>query len=263
MSPATFILLLALVFTACTQQPNKTAQTKQNSTAVEKQGNAVVYKTGNLLIEKLTEHTYVHTSYLQTETFGKVACNGLLVVNEGEALLFDTPVNDESSRELIQFVTQTLRCSVKGIVPTHFHNDCVGGLAEFEKSAVPMYANKRTLELLEQEGQPLASTPVSFTDHLRLTVGQQEVQLAFLGEGHTKDNIVVYFPLDQVLFGGCLIKEVGAGKGFLGDANLNAWSTTVAKVKATYPKAQLVVPGHGKWGDTALLDYTIELFKSK
>ena len=72
---------------------------------------------------------------------------------------------------------------------------------------------------------------------------------------------MAYFPEDNVLFGGCLIKSVGAGKGYLGDANTIAWPGTVHKIKLKYPKTEIVIPGHGKWGGTELLDYTIELFK--
>jgi metallo-beta-lactamase class B len=75
------------------------------------------------------------------------------------------------------------------------------------------------------------------------------------------DNIVGYFPADQVLFGGCLIKEVNASKGYLGDANVAAWSETVSRIKQAYPQVDYVVPGHGAHGHKELLDYTVELFR--
>ena len=83
----------------------------------------------------------------------------------------------------------------------------------------------------------------------------------FAGEGHTKDNIIGYFPSENVMFGGCLIKEIRAGKGNLEDANVNDWSATVEKIKQEYPKTKIVIPGHGKYGGTELLDYTIKLFQ--
>jgi metallo-beta-lactamase class B len=64
-----------------------------------------------------------------------------------------------------------------------------------------------------------------------------------------------------VLFGGCLIKECQATKGFIGDANLGEWSKTVEQVKRQFPKVQQVIPGHGKPGGPELLEYTISLFK--
>lgn len=72
-----------------------------------------------------------------------------------------------------------------------------------------------------------------------------------------------YFPGKNILFGGCLLKEIDASKGYLGDANVAEWSNTVEKVKAAYPNVKIVIPGHGDYGDGKLLDYTIKLFKAK
>lgn len=63
-------------------------------------------------------------------------------------------------------------------------------------------------------------------------------------------------------FGGCLIKELQATKGYLGDANVGECSGTVEKVKQHYPHVKIVIPGHGEIGGMDLLDYTIKLFKS-
>jgi hypothetical protein len=45
------------------------------------------------------------------------------------------------------------------------------------------------------------------------------------------------------LFGGCLLKELDASKGYLGDANVSAWSDTVEKVKKEYPDVKIVIRG--------------------
>ena len=65
------------------------------------------------------------------------------------------------------------------------------------------------------------------------------------------------------MFGGCLIKELDANKGYLGDANVSEWSATVEKVKKEYPDVKIIVPGHGDYGDKKLLDYTINLFRAQ
>lgn len=94
-------------------------------------------------------------------------------------------------------------------------------------------------------------------------MGDKETITKFFGEGHTKDNVVGYFPSENILFGGCLLKELKASKGYLGDANISAWSNTVEKVKREYPDVKIIVPGHGKYGNHELLDYTIKLFKTQ
>ncbi len=183
----------------------------------------------------------------------------MIVANGGEALIFDTPSNDDDSRALIEWVESNLKSKVVGIVVTHFHNDCLGGLNEFHRRKIPSYASMRTIALAKTN--QLTVPENGFEDMLELEVGDQKVVNAYVGEGHTSDNIVSYFPKEQVLFGGCLIKEVGATKGFLGDANVEEWSSTVTKVKSKYGMARVIIPGHGKPGDVALLDYTIGLFQ--
>lgn len=219
-----------------------------------------IYQSNDLQVVQLTENTFVHVSYLQTEDFGKVPCNGLIVKNGNEAIVFDTPSNDTSSATLIKWITESLHCKINAIVPTHFHNDCLGGLALFDKNNIPSYAYFKTIELAKENNYFVPNK--SFNDSLVLQVGTEKALVTFFGEGHTKDNVVAYFPSEQVLFGGCLIKELDANKGYLGDANLAAWSGTVEKIKQKYKKVNLVVPGHGAYGNGALLDYTIKLFKT-
>lgn len=219
------------------------------------------YQSDHLKTEQLTPHTYQHISYLATEEFGKVACNGLVVVDRGEALVFDTPTKDADAGELIDWIETTLKCKVVGIVVTHFHEDCLGGLKEFHRRNIPSYASSKTIALAKSEGEEVPQT--GFDSYLEIEVGSKKVINEFPGEGHTSGNIVCYFPSEKVLFGGCLIKCVGAGKGYLGDANVDEWSNTVRLVKARFGKVRVVVPGHGKPGDGALLDYTIKLFETE
>ncbi|HMQ46373.1 MAG TPA: subclass B1 metallo-beta-lactamase [Saprospiraceae bacterium] len=218
-----------------------------------------VYQTDSLVIEKIAPHTYIHTSFLQTESFGLVPCNGMIVIDHGEAIVLDTPHNDTVSLELIRWIEKEQQSQVKAIVPTHFHADCLGGLHAFHQHGIPSYAYQKTLELAA--GQDATVPQNGFEGTRDLSVGQKKVQLAFVGEGHTRDNIVAYFPSEKILFGGCLIKALKAGKGHLADANVEAWPATVQRVKAQFGQAKMVIPGHGKVGDTALLDYTIQLFQ--
>ncbi len=185
----------------------------------------------------------------------------MIVVNAGEAIVFDSPVNNESAGELIDFLIKKRRYTIKAVIPTHFHEDCVGGLEAFNERGVPAYASNTTLLLLKNKGRQFSRPIHGFDDSLTLTVGDKKVYAKYFGEGHTKDNIVGYFPAAHTVFGGCLIKETGAGKGFLDDANINAWPQTVDKLKQAWPNISTVIPGHGNSGGIELLDYTIQLFR--
>ncbi len=222
-------------------------------------GQQKLYTSDRLIVTSLSENTFVHTSFLQTDDFGKVACNGLIIRDGYEVAVFDTPTDDHSSQELIRWVQEVLKCKIVAIVPTHFHSDCLGGLSAFHAAGIPSIANEKTIELASQNQMMVPQK--GFSNKSSLLVGGKEVQLRFFGEGHTRDNVVAYFPAEQVLFGGCLIKELQATKGFLGDANVSAWSETVAKIQSAFSQVKHVVPGHGAVGDAKLLEYTRQLFK--
>ncbi|WP_057939263.1 subclass B1 metallo-beta-lactamase [Algoriphagus resistens] len=220
-----------------------------------------IYQSETLQIKQISPNTLLHISYINTNDFGKVACNGMIVINEGEALVFDTPTNDEASLELINWLENVQKAKVKGVVATHFHLDCLGGLNEFHAKGIPSYASSKTNELAKAAGFPVPEN--GFKKKLTLKAGDLKVTNQFFGEGHTDDNFVAYVPSDKVIFGGCMIKALGAGNGNLEDANVAEWSTSVLKVKSAFSEAQIVIPGHGNIGGTELLDYTVELFDKK
>lgn len=240
------IILLLLTIFSCTKQIQPSTQ--QYTT----------YESANLTVIKISEYVYQHISYLQTNDFGNVPCNGMIVVDNEEAAVFDTPTNAESSKELIEFLKER-NFKIKAVVATHFHDDCIGGLDEFHKIGVPSYANKLTIDLLKEETKNIPQNGID--KEFTIKVGSKKVYLNYFGEGHTRDNIVAYFPNEQTLFGGCLLKEMNATKGYLGDANEKAWSETVTKLKTKYPNIAFVIPGHGESGGMELVDYTIGLFQ--
>lgn len=221
----------------------------------------IVYKSKDLIITQIAKNSFEHTSFKQTNDFGYVPCNGLFVRSNNEVIIFDTPTNDKSSEDLIKWIKETLHCQINAIIPTHFHDDCLGGLKAFHDNNIASYANFKTVELAKENSYVV--TKNSFKDSLNLKVGDENIIVKYFGEGHTKDNIVGYFPSENVMFGGCLIKEIDASKGYLGDANVADWSSTVEKIKKEYPNVKIIVPGHGKYGNIKLLDYTIKLFKVK
>jgi metallo-beta-lactamase class B len=219
-----------------------------------------VYHSDDLIIIQISDNAFLHTSFLQTNDFGKVPCNGMVVRNSNEVVVFDTPTNNKSAEDLIKFIKGKLHCKINAIVPTHFHDDCLGGLASFHKLKIPSFGNFKTIDLCKSKN--IVAPQNGFDDSIQLKLGNTYAIVKYFGEGHTRDNVVGYFPKENILFGGCLIKELEATKGYLGDANVGDWSSTVEKVKQQYTNVKIVIPGHGEFGGKELLDYTIKLFKS-
>jgi metallo-beta-lactamase class B len=183
----------------------------------------------------------------------------MIVAKGNEAIVFDTPTDNEASRELIAWVTRSLKCKIIAVIPTHYHADNLGGLEEFHRQGISSYAYNKTIQIAKEKGLPVPQN--GFDKDMELEVGNEKIYIEFFGEGHTCDNTVGYFPLEDVMFGGCLIKEISAGKGNLAEANVDEWSETLRKVKMKFPNVKKVIVGHGESGGVELLDYTIRLFE--
>lgn len=215
------------------------------------------YESEKLKIEQISDKIFQHTSYLQTKTMGKIACNGMIYINENEAIVFDTPTNDKASEELINWLGKE---KTKVVVVTHFHIDCLGGLQEFHSNGIKSYATNQTIKLAKEKGKKTIPQN-GFKNSYQFKIGNESLLAKYFGAGHTKDNIIGYVPTEKTLFGGCLIKSLNAPKGNLADASISDWSKTVEKIKTELPEIKNVITGHGKNGGTELLDYTIEMFK--
>lgn len=213
----------------------------------------------DLQILPLTDQVYIHKSWTIFAGFGRVASNGLIYTNGQEAIIMDTPGNDSLTLLLTNWIQQELGGKIKAVVINHHHDDCLGGLKTLHEMGVPSYATKRCQKLAKKDGMTIPKN--GFRKSLLLSIGNQSIVCKYFGKAHTADNLVVYIPSEKILFGGCMIKSLKSGKGNLADASPKKWSNTVLKVKKAFPNLEMVVPGHGKAGGTALLDYTIKMFE--
>jgi metallo-beta-lactamase class B len=90
--------------------------------------------------------------------------------------------------------------------------------------------------------------------------GQYAFEVYYPGEGHTADNIIVWFKKEKILYGGCLIKGADAENlGYLGDANVAAYEKTLKKVKRKCPKPKFIIVSHHDWNNMNSLKHSIKL----
>jgi metallo-beta-lactamase class B len=111
------------------------------------------------------------------------------------------------------------------------------------RMAYPSHAHVRTVELSEAKGTAVPQH--GFADSLVLVAGKECIMVTHFGEGHTVDNVVGYFAKEDVLFGGCLIKELNATKGYLGDANVECVVKHGGTREASLPAGE--AGGAGSW----------------
>lgn len=203
---------------------------------------------------------YRHETLFEFPGFGEYPSNGLIFMKNGKALLVDTPPSEELTRELTNYLKDSLHTEIIKVIPCHYHMDNLGGLSYLQKNGVQSLSLKKTKEICLEKSLPFASE--TFDSAITFTFEGERVQCNYFGGGHTVDNSIVYFPSEKVLFGGCLIKELSSqGLGNMKEAVVSEWDSTIEKLQATYPEIETVVPGHGEQGGPELLNHTIALVK--
>jgi metallo-beta-lactamase class B len=214
----------------------------------------------DLEVLMISDNVYIHISYLAAPDGRRYPCNGLVYINDKEAFIIDTPVNDQLTLELINWIKNELGAEIEGVIVNHWHVDCMGGLNQVHMSGIKSYAHELTCEIAAAKNLPVPG--FCFGDSLIIKTGQKEILCKYFGPAHTVDNIVVWIPEDEILFGGCMVRALSASTpGNITDADLNSWPETMKKVIRRFGHARIVVPGHGSYGGPELLTHTLDLVR--
>jgi metallo-beta-lactamase class B len=222
------------------------------------QPNERIWIDDDIQLLPLQDSVYVHISWHQTAPFGRFSSNGMLLIRKGKALMIDTPMDNDKTQSLTAYLKDSMSVELTTLIIGHFHDDCMGGLSYLQEIGIESIANAMTIEKCKEIGLPLPSR--SFSDSLTIDFFGEQVNCRYFGAGHSFDNITVWFPQMQLLFGGCLVKSMHSnGLGNLSDAVVDDWDTTLMKLMKAYPEMHTVIPGHGEIGGIELLDHTLEL----
>jgi metallo-beta-lactamase class B len=210
----------------------------------------------------LQDSIFVHVTWHHLDDFGRFPSNGLIVIRSGQALMIDTPMDNDKTMKLARYLKDSMSVDLTKLVIGHFHDDCLGGLEYLQSVGVESIANSMTISKCKEIGLPVPST--SFTDSLTFDFNGESIVCRFFGAGHSFDNITVWIPGQRVLFGGCLIRSGNTqGLGNLSDAIVSDWDLTIKKLMEKYTDIKTVIPGHGDIGGPELLTHTIELVEKE
>lgn len=211
-------------------------------------------------ITHLTKNFYVCTSFgYPDDKSPAYPANSLFAVTGEGIVLVNSPWGDEQTQQLVDSVKQRFNKKIIFCIATHFHDDCLGGFDVLKKQGAKTYSSRQTYALAKKENNELPQ--YTFARDTTFTIGGVTLKTYYPGEGHTKDNIVVWLPQDQILFGGCLVKSLEADtKGFTGDANLKQWPSSIKNVQNKFKDARFVIPGHLGWqGGLKQLNHSLQI----
>ena len=206
--------------------------------------------TDTVWLAQLTPNVWLHTTtYDISSTFDGIRkgdwypANGAIVVRGDHAVLIDSGWTHEQTVAILSAWEQTRQPAIRTALVTHWHHDRLIGVPELAARGIPSYGNPLTIGLAVDNGY---APPKPLHDLEKEPVIHDGLEVFYPGEGHTLDNITVWIESDKVLFGGCLVKATTAPDlGFMGDGNLASYPATIRNLIQRYPRAKVVIPGHG------------------
>ncbi len=219
--------------------------------------NKIVVNTDIQLIP-LQDSIFVHVSWHYLEDAGRFSSNGMIIIKNGEAIMIDTPMDNNKTERLAKYLNDSLSVEISKLLIGHFHDDCLGGLGYLQRKGIESVANYLTIEKCKEKGLPVPS--ISFKDSFLVNFNGMKIDCRYFGGGHTADNIIVWLPEQKILFGGCLVRSLNSQSlGNLSDAVIPEWDKTVMRLIDQYINVKIVIPGHGNFGGKELLFHTVDL----
>ena len=212
-----------------------------------------------LRITSITGDFYSYTTYNLYE--GKyIPANGMYVVTNKGVVLLDSPWDSTQCQPLLDSIMARHQQPVVMCIATHWHSDKTAGLNYFNSKGIATYTTVQTDGWSRKNNKPLASHLMA--NDTVFMIGQHRFETYYPGEGHTPDNIVVWFKDAQLLYGGCLIKGLdNKTLGYMGDANAAAYYSTLKNVQRRCQGVQHIVLTHSDGTTTRSLKHSLRMAK--
>jgi glyoxylase-like metal-dependent hydrolase (beta-lactamase superfamily II) len=173
--------------------------------------------------------------------------SGIIVTGEGVVVL--DALNSESvGRAEREAIADTIRQPVRFLVSSTFHNNYSKGNVAYADVWKIGHENYRTdlLALMRRERAPIDEQKArlpdqTYRDRMTLYLGGKEIQVLYLGRGHTRGDSIIYVPQDRIAY----LSELFFAEQFLyiDDGFGLDWLKTLDAVDTL--GAVIFVPAHG------------------
>jgi metallo-beta-lactamase class B len=212
-----------------------------------------------LKITHLTGDFYIYTTY-NTYEESQLPANGMYLVTNNGVVLFDTPWDTTQFQPLLDSIKLRHQKSVVICIATHWHGDRTAGLEFYRHQGIKTYTTVLTDELSKKNNKKRAE--LLMANDTVFNIEPYSFETYYPGEGHTADNIIIWFNKEKILYGGCLIKGTDAENlGFLGDANVKEYATTLKRVQKKCPEPKFIIISHSDWNNINSLQHSLRMAK--
>jgi glyoxylase-like metal-dependent hydrolase (beta-lactamase superfamily II) len=189
--------------------------------------------------------------------------NSMFVVFTDYVLVVEAPSSDNDSKKVIAAIHETAPGKpIRYIVPTHFHEDHIGGLRAYIREGATVVTTPGNLQFMEmfmkrmKAMEPQIKLPAVETvaDKRRFSDGTLTLDLLNMPSEHVDEMVVAYIPRDAIIYvADVLTRDFGPWRPQTTEERV-----LIRRFKQLGLDIRTVLPGHGP----AASDADLEIYLS-
>ena len=164
-----------------------------------------------------------------------------------DGVIATDPIAPDAAEWLNREIQQRFNQPVKYVIYSHDHWDHGSGAAAFPEATIIAHAN--AVPYIQVSDSPIELPDLTFTNEMVIKLGGKEIQLYFLGAGHSDNLIYMLFPEEKILFGVDSISVNRLPFQNLAGTDIDGIIGAISALEQM--DVDIVSPGHGEMGTLA------------
>ena len=201
---------------------------------------SIIRASDHLTVERISPNVYV----VMPKTDSLSTSNSVFIILEKSVLVIDTQASKDLAEELLLEIKKVTPKPVRYLVNTHFHRDHTGGNLTLSPKT-QMILHHETLERLKENSVVLDEPVISLRYECSLIDANNVIHINWLGEAHTKGDLFIHIPQEDILIlGDLFFHEIIP---YVKDGQIGQWIVVLDRIikNTKISESKVVVPGHG------------------
>ena len=209
---------------------------------------------------KIADNVYSYVDTKNSSPQNSFGANAGIIIDRDGIVVIDTLVSAKEAKRFIKDIRAISKKPIKYVVNTHYHLDHTFGNSEFAKLGAVIIShtndsknlkthgeialkNAKNYGLSEQDmkGTKIAYPVLTFNNRIEIDLGNQKIELIYIGPSHTDGSILVYLPEKKILFAGDILFT--NYHPFIADGNIEEWVKALDYIMTM--DVEKIIPGHG------------------
>lgn len=180
--------------------------------------------------------------------FSSTSFNSGVIATSDGVIVLDALTSEAIAQREREAIASQIKQPVRFLVSSTFHNNYTWGNVAYPDVIKIGHEDYRT-DLLAQMKRDQASPDeqkarlpqITYRDRLTIHLAGKEIQILYLGKGHTRSDSIIFVPQDRIAY----VSELYFSDQFLyiNDGYGVSWLKTLDAIEAL--PADIFVPGHG------------------